>query len=119
MSSDLVDGWTPLEQSALRAVAPTRSMAGAKPEPGISVLDSAPACISSTPSNDSALGTQHSALTREVLMASRWDTLSANGTAMRCYVSAPDGTGPFPAVIVIQHAGGVDEFVRGMSDRLA
>ncbi len=52
-------------------------------------------------------------------MASRWDTLSANGTAMRCYVSAPDGTGPFPAVIVIQHAGGVDEFVRGMSDRLA
>jgi carboxymethylenebutenolidase len=38
---------------------------------------------------------------------------------MRCYVSVPDGTGPFPAVVVIQHAGGVDEFVRRMSDRLA
>jgi carboxymethylenebutenolidase len=38
---------------------------------------------------------------------------------MRCYVSVPDGAGPVPAVVVIQHAGGVDDFVRGMSDRLA
>jgi carboxymethylenebutenolidase len=38
---------------------------------------------------------------------------------MRCYVSVPDGTGPFPAIIVIQHAGGVDEFVRGRADKLA
>ncbi len=38
---------------------------------------------------------------------------------MRCYVSAPDGDGPFPAVVVIQHAGGVDEFTRTMTDRFA
>jgi len=37
---------------------------------------------------------------------------------MRCYVSAPPGGGLHPAVIVIQHAGGVDEFVRRMCDRL-
>ena len=42
-----------------------------------------------------------------------------NGEAIGCYVSVPGGTGPFPAVVVIQHAGGVDQFVRGMSDRFA
>ncbi|HEV8573579.1 MAG TPA: dienelactone hydrolase family protein [Dehalococcoidia bacterium] len=52
-------------------------------------------------------------------MSSRWDTVSANGGAMRCYISVPEGTGPFPTVVVIQHAGGVDDFVRGRSDRLA
>src|SRR5712692_7017185 len=38
---------------------------------------------------------------------------------MRCYVSAAEAPGPFPAVVVIQHAGGLDEFVRGMTDRFA
>ena len=52
-------------------------------------------------------------------MASRWDTIDSGDGAMRCYVSVPPGPGPGPAVIVIQHAGGVDEFVRSMSDRLA
>jgi carboxymethylenebutenolidase len=52
-------------------------------------------------------------------MASRWDSVGVDGGEMRCYVSAPDGAGPFPAVVVIQHAGGVDEFVRSMSDRFA
>ena len=50
-------------------------------------------------------------------MAGRWDTVAAAGSDMRCYVSGPSGSGPFPAVIVIQHAGGVDEFVRAMTDR--
>ena len=52
-------------------------------------------------------------------MPSRWDSMKVNGEAMRCYVSVPEGSGPFPAVVVIQHAGGVDEFVRLMSDRFA
>jgi carboxymethylenebutenolidase len=52
-------------------------------------------------------------------MPPRWDTISVDGASMRCYVSVPDAAGPFPAVVVIQHAGGVDEFVRRMSDRLA
>ena len=52
-------------------------------------------------------------------MSDRWDTVAAGDSAMRCYVSVPEGSGPSPAVIVIQHAGGVDEFIRRMSDRLA
>lgn len=52
-------------------------------------------------------------------MPSRWDSVKMNGDEMRCYVTVPEGAGPFPVVIVIQHAGGVDEFVRGMSDRFA
>jgi carboxymethylenebutenolidase len=51
-------------------------------------------------------------------MAGRWDTIDVDG-AMRCYVTEPSGSGPFPAVVVIQHAGGVDEFVRTMTDRVA
>jgi carboxymethylenebutenolidase len=38
---------------------------------------------------------------------------------MRLYVSAPDGTGPFPAVVVIQHQGGVDTFIEEMTQRVA
>ncbi len=38
---------------------------------------------------------------------------------MRCYVGVPAGAGRFPAVVVIQHAGGVDEFTQTMSDRFA
>lgn len=52
-------------------------------------------------------------------MAGRWDTTSSDGSDMRCYVTDPEGTGPFPAVIVIQHAGGVDQFVQSMTDRVA
>jgi len=52
-------------------------------------------------------------------MAGRWDTVATADGEMRCYVSAPDGSGSHAAVIVIQHAGGVDEFVRRMTDRLA
>ena len=52
-------------------------------------------------------------------MPSRWETVNVNGASMRCYASVPDGAGPFAAVIVIQHAGGVDDFVQRMSDRLA
>lgn len=49
----------------------------------------------------------------------RWDTISAGGSEMRCYVTEPTGDAPAPAVIVIQHAGGVDAFVRSMTDRIA
>jgi len=50
-------------------------------------------------------------------MAGRWDTVAVDGE-MRCYVTEPAG-GPAPVVVVIQHAGGVDEFVRTMTDRVA
>jgi carboxymethylenebutenolidase len=38
---------------------------------------------------------------------------------MRLYVSVPDGTGPFPGIVVIQHQGGVDDFVEEMTQRIA
>ncbi len=52
-------------------------------------------------------------------MASRWDTIDTSDGQMRCYVSVSGEPGPHPAVIVIQHAGGVDEFIRRRSDGLA
>ncbi|MEX0786003.1 MAG: dienelactone hydrolase family protein [Dehalococcoidia bacterium] len=52
-------------------------------------------------------------------MAGRWDTLHVDSSDMRCYVTEPAGAGPFPGVVVIQHAGGVDDFVRTMTDRIA
>ena len=38
---------------------------------------------------------------------------------MRLYVSAPAGNGPFPALLVMQHQGGVDQFIQQITDRLA
>lgn len=52
-------------------------------------------------------------------MTSRWDIVDTADGRMRCYVSAPPNAGPHPAVVVIQHAGGVDEFIRSMSERFA
>lgn len=52
-------------------------------------------------------------------MASRWDTVMVDGSAMRCYVALPEGGGRRPGVVVCQHAGGVDDFIRSMTDRLA
>jgi carboxymethylenebutenolidase len=50
-------------------------------------------------------------------MPARWDEIASDG-AMRCYVTTPSTT-PAPAVVVIQHAGGVDQFVQSMTDRIA
>ena len=52
-------------------------------------------------------------------MPSFWETINVYGQDMRVYVSVPSGSGPFPAVVVSQHGGGVDQFIRDMSDRLA
>ena len=51
-------------------------------------------------------------------MASMRDSVTVDGATMNLYVSIPDGTGPFPAVVVIQHQGGVDEFIEEMTDRV-
>ena len=52
-------------------------------------------------------------------MPSYTKALTVNGQNMEVYGSVPDGKGPFPAVVVIQHAPGVDNFIRTMADRLA
>ncbi len=51
-------------------------------------------------------------------MQTRWDTITVDGSPMRCYVAMPDGAGPYPAVVVIQHAGGVDAFIQTMTGRI-
>jgi len=43
----------------------------------------------------------------------------SDGTSMQVYTSAPDGTGKFPAVIVLQEAFGVNGHIRGIADRIA
>ena len=52
-------------------------------------------------------------------MASSWEQIKVDNNPMRLYLSVPDGPGPFPAVVVIQHQGGVDEFVQDMTKRIA
>ena len=43
-----------------------------------------------------------------------WENTKVNGSLMKLYLGFPDGQGPFPALVVIQHQGGVDEFVQEM-----
>ena len=52
-------------------------------------------------------------------MASSWESVTVDDQSMDLYLSLPDGSGPFPAVVVAQHGGGVDQFIRDMADRLA
>ena len=56
-------------------------------------------------------------------MASFWETISVNGQEMDMYASVPSSSAgfsaPFPAVLVAQHATGVDAFIQDICDRLA
>jgi carboxymethylenebutenolidase len=45
-------------------------------------------------------------------------TIPVNGHGMALHTACPDGQGPFPAVVVIQHAPGVDTFIHAMAARL-
>jgi carboxymethylenebutenolidase len=49
-------------------------------------------------------------------VSGRWDSIRVTEGDMRCYMSGPSA-GRSPAVIVAQHAGGVDDFICGMCDR--
>ena len=51
-------------------------------------------------------------------MSGRWDSIRVIEGDMRCYIGRPS-PGRSPAVIVAQHAGGVDDFICGMCDRFA
>jgi carboxymethylenebutenolidase len=50
-------------------------------------------------------------------MPGEWITLNVDGAGMRTYVNAP--AGPAPGVVVILHGLGVDDFMLGITDRLA
>ena len=52
-------------------------------------------------------------------MASTWATLTVDDAPMQTHVAVPSGDGPFPAVVVAQHAGGVDAFIQNVCHRLA
>lgn len=52
-------------------------------------------------------------------MESSWKQIKVDESLMRVYCTQPDGAGPFPAVVMIQHQGGVDGFVQEMARRIA
>ncbi len=53
------------------------------------------------------------------MATSSWETVTVGGKDMDVYSSLPDSPGPFPAVVLSQHIGGVDQFIRDIADRLA
>ena len=52
-------------------------------------------------------------------MPSFMDKLTVNGEEMDMYAAIPSGSGPFPAVVIAFHVGGMDEFDKVMADRFA
>ncbi len=52
-------------------------------------------------------------------MASSWQETRVDNNPMPLYLSLPEEQGPFPAIVVIQHQGGVDDFVQKMTRRIA
>ena len=52
-------------------------------------------------------------------MPNYWETVTVEGDDMAVYVTLPEGDGPFPAVVVLPHAGGVDSFFQDMTRRLS
>ncbi len=49
----------------------------------------------------------------------RFDEVEVNGSPMRIFLASPEGGGPHPAVVVMCHIGGLDEFTADRVDRLA
>jgi carboxymethylenebutenolidase len=53
------------------------------------------------------------------MIASDWQQVVVADSTMRMRVSIPPGSGPFAALVVVQHQGGIDEFVQHTTRRLA
>ena len=52
-------------------------------------------------------------------MPSFWEKIQVDGQDMDLYASVPSGSGPFSAIVVSQHGGGVDRFIQTICDRFA
>ncbi len=52
-------------------------------------------------------------------MAASWEHITVDDVPMKTYLAVPSGDGPFPGVVVAQHASGVDVFILTVCDRLA
>ena len=46
------------------------------------------------------------------------EEIQVDGQPMELYVSVPEGSGPFPAIVVPQHSKGAGDFIRGICARL-
>lgn len=54
-----------------------------------------------------------------MMTLSSWQQTDSDNNSMPMYLSVPAGAGPFPALIVIQHQTGVDQFIQNSAARLA
>jgi carboxymethylenebutenolidase len=52
-------------------------------------------------------------------MKNSWETITVDNSPMRLYLSQPEGSGRFPAVVVIQNQDGVGEFTQEMTRKVA
>ena len=52
-------------------------------------------------------------------MAASWETIKVDGSDMQMYLSVPEGSGPFPAVLVSQHGPGVNDYIQDFVNKLA
>ena len=50
---------------------------------------------------------------------SSWQQTTSDNSTMRMHLSVAEGPGPFPAMVVVQHQWGVDEFMQSITARLA
>ena len=48
-----------------------------------------------------------------------WERVAVDGSDMAVYVASPEESGARPAVVIAQHAPGVDEFIQSMARRFA
>jgi carboxymethylenebutenolidase len=53
------------------------------------------------------------------MTTSQWQQTESDGNPMPIHLSVPEGGAVFPALVVIQHQSGVDEFIQGITRRLA
>jgi carboxymethylenebutenolidase len=49
----------------------------------------------------------------------KFDEITVDGSPMKIFVARPEGEGPFPAVLLMFHRAGIDEFTRDRAERLA
>ncbi|HUJ60825.1 MAG TPA: dienelactone hydrolase family protein [Kofleriaceae bacterium] len=52
-------------------------------------------------------------------MASKWTTVETEDGPMHAYLAEPDGGGPYPGIVVLQEAFGINSYMRSVCDRLA
>ena len=52
-------------------------------------------------------------------MKNSWETVTVDNSPMRLYLSQPEGSGPFPAVVVLQNQDGVGEYTQEVTRRVA